>query len=441
VRTDEDAVCMTVESLVIDKLGQRGDGVASSADGPVYVAGTLPGERVTAEVEGERGRLVSVDQPSPERIAPFCPLFGTCGGCATQHASPALYGAWKRDLVVSALAQSGLTPDVAPLVAAHGEGRRRVTFHARAGAGAPGEASPGAVVGFMAARSHRIVPIPACPLLAPGLAGAPDVAARIARLLAGSGKPLDIQVTATQGGGDVDVRGLGPPSPSRRAALVGLATALGLARLSVHGDVVAELRPPAVLMGGVAVVPPSGGFLQATEAGEEALIGLVLPALAGARKVADLFAGAGPFALRIARQASVRAVEADGAALAALDRAARHAPGLRPIETETRDLFRRPLVGPELAGYDAVVLDPPRAGAEAQARALAASAVPTVAYVSCSAATFARDARSLVDGGYALASVTPVDQFWQSAHVEIVGIFTRPVAGKRGPRKARGLLG
>jgi 23S rRNA (uracil1939-C5)-methyltransferase len=432
---------MSLETLVIDKLGQRGDGVASNADGPVYVAGALPGEHVTAEVEGERARLVSVDRASPERIAPFCPLFGTCGGCATQHVAPAAYAAWKRELVVSALAQAGLTPEVGPLVIAHGEGRRRVTFHARAGAGWPGGPSSGPVVGFMEARSHRIVPIPACPLFVPGLSGAPEAAQRIARVLAGSGKPLDIQVTATQGGLDIDVRGLGPPSPSRRTALATLAAELALARLSVHGEVVAELRPPAVLMGGVPVVPPPGGFLQATEAGEEALAALVLPALAGARRVADLFAGAGPFALRIARQATVRAVEADADALAALDRAARHAAGLRPIETETRDLFRRPLVGPELAGYDVVVLDPPRAGAEAQARALAASSVPTIVSVSCSPATFARDARLLVDGGYALASVTPVDQFWHSAHVELVGLFTRPAAGKRGPRKARGLLG
>jgi 23S rRNA (uracil1939-C5)-methyltransferase len=427
---------MSVETLFIERLGQRGDGIAATANGPVYVAGALPAEHVTAEVDGERGRLVSVETPSPERIAPFCPLFGTCGGCATQHLSSTTYTAWKRDIVVAALAQARLAVEVTPLVAAHGEGRRRVTFHARAGA--PGD---GPAVGFMEARSHRIVPIHACPLLVPGLAGAPDAAQQIARLVASSGKPLDIQATATQGGLDIDVRGLGPPSPSRRTALANLAADLGLARLSVHGDVVAERQPPMVLMGGVPVVPPPGGFLQATEAGEAALATLVLPALAGAKKVADLFSGAGPFALRIARQASVRAVENDAAALAALDRAARHAAGLRPVETEVRDLYRRPLVGPELAGFDAVVLDPPRAGAETQARALSSSAVPVVAYVSCNPATFARDARLLVDGGYQLATVTPVDQFWHSAHVELVGVFTRPAGGKRGPRKARGLLG
>jgi 23S rRNA (uracil1939-C5)-methyltransferase len=194
-------------------------------------------------------------------------------------------------------------------------------------------------------------------------------------------------------------------------------------------------------MGPAQVSPPPGGFLQATEAGEAALAELVLAELDKARQVADLFAGVGPFALRIAERASVRAVESDASALAALDRAARRTPGLRPITVEERDLYRRPLVPQELAGYDAVVLDPPRAGAEAQARALAGSAVPLVLYVSCNAATFARDARILVEGGLSLVRVTPVDQFQHSAHVELVGVFRRPPAAGKGPRRPRGLLG
>lgn len=430
---------MSVVELVIDRLGQRGDGIAATQAGQVYVAGALPGERVLGEVDGERGELLDIREPSPDRVAPPCPLFGACGGCAVQHLAAGAYADWKRGLVAAALGHVGIEVEVRPLVKAHGEGRRRVTFHARAG-------SPRPLVGFMAARSHRIVPVAACPLLAPALSAAPRAAGRIAALLGSAGKPLDIQVTATQGGLDVDVRGLGAANPSQRTALARLATELELARLCVHGDVVAELRPPLVLMGGVAVLPPPGGFLQATAAGEAVLAELVLAALDQARRVADLFAGAGPFALRIARAAAVHAVESDAAALAALDRAARAASGLKPVTTETRDLFRRPLLGPELASFDAVVLDPPRAGAEAQARALAASSAPRVIYVSCSAPTFARDARILLDGGYALAAVTPVDQFLFSAHVELVGVFSRPPASTRGrkaagSRGARGLLG
>jgi 23S rRNA (uracil1939-C5)-methyltransferase len=428
---------MSIETLHIERLGQRGDGIAERPAGPVYVAGALPGEVVEADVSGERGRLLGVLTASPARVEPPCPLFGQCGGCATQHIAPQLYAEWKRDLVLAALHHAGIETDIAPLMPAHGAGRRRVTFHARAGGRLETEAP---LVGFMAARSHDLVGVSACPLLVPELAAAPDVARRIAAVLGRSGKPLDIQLTATAGGIDVDVRGHGPASSSRRGALAQLAADCKLARLSVHGDVVAELAPPEVSMGGAVVILPPGGFLQATAAGEAALGALVLEAVGNASRVADLFAGVGPFALRLARSASVLACENDEAALAALDRAARHARGLRPVTVEARDLFRRPLVGPELADVDAVVMDPPRAGAEAQSRSLAASAVPVVASVSCNPTTFARDARILLDGGYRLVRVTPVDQFLHSAHVELVGTFVRP-ARAAGPRRRRGILG
>lgn len=428
---------MSRETLRIERLGQRGDGIAAGSQGSVFVAGALPGEVVEADVTGERGQLVAVSTVSPNRAEPPCPLFGRCGGCATQHMAPPTYAAWKRGLVLAALDQAGIETEVAPLMPAHGAGRRRVTFHARA-AGRLDSDLP--AIGFMAARSHDLVDVPACLLLVPELAAAPMVARRVAGALGRSGKPLDIQLTATSAGLDVDVRGHGPASPSRRAALAALAAEWKLARLSLHGEVIAELALPEVAMGSATVVLPPGGFLQATAAGEAALAALVLEAVDGARRVADLFAGVGPFALRLARSASVRACESDAAALAALDCAARHARGLRPVAVEVRDLFRRPLVGPELADLDAVVMDPPRAGAEAQSRALAASAVPIVASVSCNAGTFARDARILIDGGYRLVRVTPVDQFLHSAHVELVGTFVRE-AKTQAPRRRRGILG
>lgn len=412
------------ERLAIVRLGQRGDGVAHGAAGPVFIAGALPGETVLAEVEGDRGRLVAIETSSPDRVSPTCPLFGRCGGCATQHVAPALYGAWKRETLTTALAQAGLEAVPEPLVAAHGAGRRRMTLHARRTDG-------GVVVGFMAARSHEIVPIDACPLLVPALAEGLAAARAIAAALTTTGKPLDIQVTATDGGLDIDVRGHGPASPRQRTSLAALAGRLGLARLSLHGDTIVTLSPPVLRVGPATLLPPPGGFLQATQAGEEALGSLVIDGAGKAKMVADLFSGVGPFALRLAQRASVHAVESDAAALAALDRAARETPGLRPVTTETRDLFRRPLLGPELARFEAVVFDPPRAGAEAQARALAASTVPVVVAVSCNAATFARDAALLAAGGYALYRVTPVDQFLHSAHVEIVGVFTKTPQSRR----------
>ncbi len=237
------------------------------------MAGAVPGDTVTAQVDGDRGRLISVDIPSPDRVTPFCPLFGRCGGCATQHVGPKLYSAWKREGLVNALRHAGIDATVDPLVAAHGEGRRRVTFHVRR---VPGDGKPVIETGFMAARSHDIVIVDACPLLTPGLARAPQVAHAIGEALAGSSKPLDVQVTDTEGGLDVDVRGHGPASPSARRSLALLANQLDIARLSMHGDVIVERRTPSVKIGKALVVPPPGGFLQATMAGEDALGGLVI---------------------------------------------------------------------------------------------------------------------------------------------------------------------
>jgi 23S rRNA (uracil1939-C5)-methyltransferase len=400
--------------VAIVRLGARGDGLA--ADG-LAVAGALPGETVRVEAEKPgRARLVEVLTPSPERVDPFCPHFGTCGGCAVQHLAPEPYAAWKRGIVAEALARARLDAPLDALSDAHGRGRRRITLHVRAGESGP-------VAGFMAARSHDLVAIEACPAAEARLAPAAGAARALARAL-GLAKPLDAVVAATEGGLDLDLRGHGPASDKRRLALTRLADDLDLARLSLHGETLVERRPPRLAMG-AGVVPPPGGFLQATEAGEATLAGLVVGAVGKARRVADLFSGCGPFSLRLAARAEVHAVEADAAALAAIDRAARATPGLRRITTERRDLFRRPLLKPELDRFDAVVFDPPRAGAEAQARWLAESKVPVVVGVSCDPGTFARDAATLVGGGYRLERVTPVDQFKWTPHVEMVGVFRR----------------
>jgi 23S rRNA (uracil1939-C5)-methyltransferase len=412
------------EILVIDSLGQRGDGVAATPSGQVFVPYALPGETVRAVRDGERGQLIEVIAPAPSRIAAICPLFTRCGGCAAQHMAPGLYREWKRQQVVTALRRAGVETQVAEVVDAHGAGRRRVTFHARReGEGLQGS---GMVVGFMAARSHDLVAVEACPVLALGLARAPAVAQLLANRLGGSNKPLDLQITASDSGLDVDIRGHGPAGNKLRLALTEAAERLDLARLSMHGEIVVERRPPLQRMGKALVAPAPGGFLQATTAGEEILSALVLAALPKVKRVADLFAGCGPFSFRLAERAQVHAVESDKAAMLALTRAVGATQGLKPITSEARDLFRRPLLEHELNGFDAVVLDPPRAGAEAQARRLAASTVATIAYVSCDVGSFARDAAILIAGGYALEGVTPVDQFRYSAHIELVGVFRRP---------------
>jgi 23S rRNA (uracil1939-C5)-methyltransferase len=405
------------ERLLIDRLGQHGDGIADGSAGPIYVPGTLPGEIVEVDAEPghpDRRRLVNVRQSSALRIEPICRHFGVCGGCAMQHLSEEAYRSWKRDLVVTALSQAGIDVAVAPLADAHGDGRRRVVFHARCG-------THGVLqVGFSAARAHHIVPIDRCPILANSLAGALKAAWAIAELLDCARKPLDIQFTATDQGLDVDIRGSGALTAPTMAALADVAQRYNFARLTRHGELIAQMRTPSLRMGAATVPLPPGAFLQATAQGEAVLSRLVVDFCTGADQIADLFAGLGTFALRLAARARVVAFDEDESAIHALQRAATGAAGLKPVHAERRDLFKAPLSAAELNRFDAVVFDPPRQGAQAQSREIAAGTVATVVAVSCSPGTFARDMRHLLDGGYRLVSVIPIDQFRYSAHVEIV---------------------
>jgi 23S rRNA (uracil1939-C5)-methyltransferase len=389
----------------------------------VYVPYTLGGETVeVAAVPGhhpDRRRLLAVETASPERVAPFCQHFGVCGGCAIQHWEAEHYRAWKRNIVIETLAQAGLACEVGPLVDAHGAGRRRITLHARVGT------HDVLKVGFAAANSHDIVPVDRCPVLDPGLNGALDAAWALAEPLNATGKPLDIQITATGTGLDVDVRGSGALPAPTIAALSEVAERHRLARLTRHGELVLMRAPPVITIGTAQVVLPPGSFLQATVAGEETLAALVAEHYRRARHIADLFCGVGPFALRLAAKSRISAFDSDAGAVAALQQAAKSTPGLKPIKADARDLFRRPLVPQELRDYDAVVFDPPRQGAQAQAQQLAASKIPVVVAVSCNVGTFARDARILIDGGYRLEAVTPVDQFRHTPHVELVARFAR----------------
>ena len=411
------------EHLVIDHVGHLGDGIAFADGQAVYVPYTLGGETVeVAPVPGhhpDRRRLLAVERASPERIAPFCQHFGTCGGCAIQHWQSERYRAWKREAVIATLAQAGIACEVYPLIDAHGLGRRRITLHARMGT------HDVLKVGFAAANSHDIIPVDRCPILDPGLGGALDAAWAIAEPLISIGKPLDIQITTTDNGLDVDVRGSGPLPATMIATLSRIAEQRGLARLTRHGELVLMRTPPTIAIGAARLTLPPGSFLQATVAGEEALAALVSEHCRRAKHVADLFCGVGPFALRLAAKARISAFDSDAGAVTALQKAATSTSGLKPIKAEARDLFRRPLMPQELRDYDAVVFDPPRQGAQAQAQQLAASKIPVVVAVSCNVATFARDARILIDGGYEIEGVTPVDQFRHTPHVELVARFKR----------------
>lgn len=416
---------MSVETLVINRLGQRGEGVASASSGTVYVPYALPDETVRADIEGAIGQLVEVTAARVDRIAPICPSFGRCGGCAVQSLPTLPYTEWKRGLVSDALRKAGISAEVAPLVDAHGVGRRRATFHARV------QPSPNVLahrklrVGFMRARAHEVIDLAACPILSPRMNDALPAARALAAHLASLGKPVDLVMTETDAGLDADIRGTGTIPSALRDRLGHEAVRLDLARVSIHGELLLERRAPLLHMGGARVLLPPGAFLQATVQGEEVLAALVRTGVGQARRLADLFCGLGTFALRLAETATIHAVDLEGPALAALLKAASAAPNLRPVTVEARDLFRRPLVPQDLARFDTVIFDPPRAGAEAQAEALARSKVATVVAVSCNPATFARDAGLFLAGGYQLVDVTPVDQFRYSSHIELVGVFKR----------------
>ena len=405
---------MGERQLVIGDLGRRGEGIARDGRATVFVAGTLPGETIVADGDGERATLRDIVSPSPERIVPFCKHYDRCGGCQLQHWREDPYRIWKRSLVEAALQSRGIGISVRTLIDAHGAGRRRVSIHVRRKDGV-------VTAGFMAARSHALLDLDMCPILVPVLSRAFD----IARALAEKTGDGDVALTATEGGIDASVRAERRVVEPEMAKFASLAASLDLARLSINGSIIATIRPPLVRMGKAQVAVPPGSFLQATAVGEAELGRLVCEALGKAKTVADLFSGCGPFTFRLAEKAKVQAYDSDRPAIAALQAAARATPGLKPITATGRDLFREPLVANELKAFDAVVFDPPRAGAEAQSRQLAKSKVKTVIAVSCDAQSFARDAEILVAGGYALESLAAVDQFKWTSHVETVAVFRR----------------
>ncbi len=418
------------EQLKIARIGHRGDGIADSSTGPVYVPFALPGETVTVEPVGghpDRRHLLRVEQASHERAVPICKHFGVCGGCAMQHWSLAEYLLWKRNLVVEALEHAGLIAPVEPIIDAHGRGRRRATLHAKRGQG--NRNGDILEVGYTAQRTHQIIGIDECPILEPGLKKVIPAAWAIAELVKpAANKPLDIHFTATDSGLDVDMRGAGPLSTKQTAAMARIADEYRFARVTRSGELVLQREQPMLKVGRASVPLPPSAFLQATGEGEAALARLVTGHIGDSKKikrVADLFCGVGTFALRLAETARVTAIDTENAAIRSLERAVAMTSGLKAVETQTRDLFRSPLMAIELKNYDAVVFDPPRQGAESTARELALSKVPVVVAVSCDATTFARDARTLIDGGYQLVSVTPVDQFRYSHHVELVAKFVR----------------
>ena len=406
--------------LTIERLGHQGDGIAHSPDapGPVFVPRVLPGEVIEGALTGDRIASPRIVTPSPDRVRPPCPHYKSCGGCALQHASDGFVAEWKVEVVRTALSARGIEVKTPEIETSPPRARRRAVFSARRTKG-------GVLLGFHAPKSDTITRIPECHLLHPDLVATLPV---LEALVAEGGSrttTLRLNVTLTDGGPDVAVTGGKPLDPPLETRLATFAGQHGFARLSWEGEVIALVEPPAQAFGRALVAPPPGAFLQATKEGEAALLAGVRETVGGAKNVADLFAGSGTFSLPLAETAEVHAVEGEAPMLAALDRGWRQATGLKKVTTEARDLFRRPLLPDELKKFDAVVIDPPRAGAEAQMAELAQAGVPVIAAVSCNPVTFARDAAVLIGAGYRLDRLKVVDQFRWSTHIELVAGFSR----------------
>ncbi|MBB4658654.1 class I SAM-dependent RNA methyltransferase [Parvularcula dongshanensis] len=404
------------QAVVIERLGNAGDGLA----GNLAVPFTLPDELVTVRTEGRKGRVIAVERSSPARAAPPCRHFGLpgdgCGGCKLQHLTEDDYRAWKRERLVWTLSRAGIEVPEPRLFASPPRSRRRAKLALRRAGGR-------VICGFRALGTDRIVDLQECHILAPALFDAARCLPSLVGVMPFTGE-VEAVVTLTGTGIEVAITGIDEmalPLGAREAA-TRIATELDLARVTLDGVPLLERRTPALSLGGVEVALPSGAFLQATREGEEQITALVTEAVRGAGLVADLFCGVGTFALPLSRVAKVFAAEAAEASVTALRAAAKRA-GL-PIEAEVRDLFTRPLLPNELSGFGAVLLDPPRAGAAAQAEALARSEVPLVVYVSCDPGALSRDARTL-SACYDLTDLSLVDQFLWSPHIEAVAVFRR----------------
>ncbi len=399
----------------IERLGHHGDGIA---EGPLFAPLTLPGEEVTGTVDGTRLTNVKIVTPSEDRVAAPCSHFKSCGGCQLQHASDAFVAEYKVNIVKTALASHGLSAEMRPCLTSPRASRRRASFSVK-------RTKSGAMSGFHARASDILIETPNCLLVAPEILAARLIIEAIACVGGSRKAELTATVTISNAGLDIAFSGGKPLDGALRISLAHETEKHGVARLAWDGEVIAMRHPPSQTFGAAKVVPPAGSFLQATAEGERDLLEAVKEIVGPAARVVDLFSGCGTFSLPLAQTAEVHAVEGQAEMVQALDAGWRQAIGLKKVTHEARDLFRRPLMPDELKKFDAAVIDPPRAGAEAQIAELAISTIKVIAYVSCNPVTFARDAATLEAHGYSLEFVQTVDQFRWSSHTELVAKFVK----------------
>jgi 23S rRNA (uracil1939-C5)-methyltransferase len=409
----------SASTVVIERLGSKGDGQVRIDGNWISVPQTLPGEEVRIAIDGDRARLLELVTPSPDRMTPACPHFSTCGSCSLQHLADGPYRAFKRSLVVGALKSRGLEPHVEDIWVTPLGTRRRISLAAR-------RTKAGVQLGFHSRRSHDIVDITTCPVASPEIIRKLSALKELSAPLAPLKGEMALKVTAMPNGLDLHVSNTATFAAPHDVMMAGAkALAAGFMRVSIGDEIPLQQATPEIQVGKAALRPQPGGFLQASAEAEAFMASLVRQHLKFALEVADLFSGCGTFALRLAEESRVHAAEGDAGAIEALEASARAAHGLKPVTAEVRDLFRNPVPAATLSRFQGIVLNPPRAGAAKQVAEIALSGVRRVAYISCDPGTLARDLRVLADAGYRFMLVQPVDQFLWSSHVETVVLLER----------------
>jgi 23S rRNA (uracil1939-C5)-methyltransferase len=408
------------EVVKISEMGHLGDGIATLKNGETcFIPYVLTDEIVKIERAENIYKLIEIQKESENRIKAFCNHFTVCGGCKIQQLEISIYQSWKHSIVQKALMNQGIDAYVSSLIDAHGAGRRRVSFHAKLENGQ-------VHAGLMKYRSHDILNIDKCPILVPELSSGIKIARDIARIIPSGSKPLQIQLTATENGIDCNVNDYHGDASKLFTEIAELANTYGIARISLDRDIIIERKPPFISIAKTRITLPPSSFLQPTIRGENILASLVLKYLKDVKQIADLYCGIGTFAIRLAKHSTVTAYDTDGLSVRALTKAVNKTYGLKPVIAIERDLHKDPLFPQELKKFEAIVMDPPRAGAAAQAKKIAASSIKTIVVVSCNPGSFALDASILIKGGFVLKCITPVDQFKFTSHIELVALFKRP---------------
>lgn len=405
--------------LKIDFVGHKGDGVAHLNGHAIYVPYTLEGETVSVEGSGPRRDIKSIKEPSSARIEPICQHFGTCGGCQLQHMSKASYVEWKMGLVTEPLSRIGVSLKPDDMISFEDASRRKCVFNAQ-------RTPEGMQLGFTEKASVEIVAIDACPVLVPAINDQLDAIRDLVNSVPILKHPLRVSVLVTKNGLDISIEEGKPLSEAERQVLIKKTIAHKFSRLTVNQETLIKTAEPHIEIASTIVSPPPAAFVQALKQAENAISDIVASYLKGCKQVADLYCGIGTFALKLAENSAVYAVEESGAALDSLDQAWRQTGGkLKQIKTEKRNLERRPVTFGELKKMDGLVFDPPRAGAELQCRQIAKSRVKKVAAVSCNPATLATDLEILIASGFKVKQVIPIDQFKYTPHVEVVVLLER----------------